>query len=326
MAKKLLTSLDFTSLEALRFRFQNLTADPSGVQGSAYMNTVTNKWMYHNGTLFVDPTARSQHTGTQLAASISDLSASVQAYRLDQFASPITSLSLNSQKIINLLPGILGTDAINLNQLLAVKNNTDWKDSVRIGTTTNVSLSGLQTIDGITAVVGDRILVKNNTTGSENGIWVAASGAWARSSDAATAGELTPATSMFIEEGVVNASTQWRITNTGTVTIGTTALTFTQFGAGTSYTSGNGIIITGSVIAVDTSVVARKFSASVGDGSTTSIAVTHSLATTDVQVSIRDATSNQFVDCDIVATSTTQVTFTFAVAPTSNQYRVTIIG
>jgi len=108
--------------------------------------------------------------------------------------------------------------------------------------------------------------------------------------------------------------------------IGTTAITWTQFGAGTSYSQGNGITITGSVIAVDTAVVARKFSQSIGDGSTTSIAVTHSLGTQDVHVSVREVSTNAMVDCDVTANSTSQVTLGFAVAPTTNQYRVTVIG
>jgi hypothetical protein len=72
--------------------------------------------------------------------------------------------------------------------------------------------------------------------------------------------------------------------------------------------------------------VARKYTATIGNGASTSIAVTHNLGTQDVTWSIRDATTNEFVDCDVTATSTTQTTFVFASAPATNAYKVVIIG
>jgi hypothetical protein len=326
MTKKILVNYDFGNLESFKFRLQNLATDPTGSEGSLYMNSVAHKLMYHNGTAFVDPTARAQHTGTQTASTISDLATVVKAYRLDEFALPTASVNVNSQKITNLLPGTLGTDAINLNQLNAVKNNTDWKDSVRAATTANITLSGLQTVDGISLTAGQRVLVKDQTDGTQNGFYLAASGAWTRTADAADGTTLSSSASVFVEEGSTWAGTQWRVSNTGTITVGSTAITFTQFGAGSSYSEGNGIDITGNVISVDTAVVARKFSISIGDGSATSIAVTHSLGTKDVSVTIRDNSDDSHVEADIVSSSTTQVTLGFAVAPTSNQYRVTVIG
>lgn len=91
--------------------------------------------------------------------------------------------------------------------------------------------------------------------------------------------------------------------------------------AGTGLTGGGG-----SALAIDTSVVARKFSASIGDGSTTAIAVTHSLGTKDVLVQLRRNSDDAVVYADVVCTSTTVATITFATAPASSAIRVTVIG
>lgn len=104
------------------------------------------------------------------------------------------------------------------------------KASVRVATTGNITLSGAQTIDGVSAIAGNRILVKSQSAPAENGIYVVAGGAWARSTDANAWGELIAAF-VFVEEGTVNADTAWVSTvNSGGV-IGTTAVTFVQFGS-----------------------------------------------------------------------------------------------
>jgi len=327
MTRKFLVSIDHTNLESLNFKFQNLTSDPSsGVgAGSAYFNSTAGKLRIHNGTSYVEPTDRAQHTGTQLAATISNLATTVKAYRLDEFASPIADVNFNNQKLTGVAPGVAGTDAVNRNQLDALQNGTDWKDSVRAATLVNIALTGLQTIDGISLSAGQRVLVKNQTTQSENGIYVVASGAWTRAADAGQ-GELTAATSVMIEEGSDQASTQWRITTTGTITVGTTAIAWGQIGAGTTYTSGTGIDIQGNVINIDTAVVPRKYAATIGTGAATSIPVTHNLGSSDVTYSIRQVSDNVIVDCDVTVTSANVVTFGFAVAPASNSLRVVILA
>lgn len=108
----------------------------------------------------------------------------------------------------------------------------DFKASVRIATTANIaSLTGLAAIDGKTPIAGDRILVKDQSTGSQNGIYVAAAGAWSRATDADTGTELNGGALISVEEGTTNAETIWALTNDGTVTIGSTALVF-QWAAG----------------------------------------------------------------------------------------------
>lgn len=90
--------------------------------------------------------------------------------------------------------------------------------------------------------------------------------------------------------------------------------------------AGTGILSNANDVAIDTSVTCRRFSQLIGNGSSTSIAVTHSLGTKDITWSLRDAGTDAFVVADVVATSTTVATFTFAVAPASNAYSVTITG
>ena len=167
------------------------------------------------------------------ASLVSDLASTVQGYRLDQFAVPTSSVSINSQKITNLADPSADTDGVNKRYADALKNGLDVKQSVRVATTANITLSGTQTIDGVAVVAGDRVLVKNQTSGSQNGIYVVAAGSWSRSTDADLDSEVSPGMFAFIEEGTTNADTGWVMTTNSPTTLGTTALTFAQFsGAG----------------------------------------------------------------------------------------------
>ncbi len=129
----------------------------------------------------------------------------------------------------------------------AVAQGLDPKASVRAATTANITLSGAQTIDGVACVAGNRVLVKNQTTGSQNGIYIVASGAWTRATDADTSAKVTAGMYCFVEEGTTLAATGWNLL-TLAITLGTTALVFSQFGAATSYSAGAGITFNGSVI------------------------------------------------------------------------------
>ena len=328
MSRKFLTSIDLAKNQLLNALIHVLAAAPgSPAEGQIYYDSTTKRLLFWNGTAWVDYAARANHTGTQLAATISDFDTQVRTSRLDQMAAPTASVSLNSQKITNLLDPTGAQDAATKNYVDALANGTDWKQSCRCATTANIAtLSGLLTVDGITVVSGDRVLVKDQSTGSQNGVYVAAAGAWSRATDADGAGEFTAGMAVMVTEGTTNADTQWRLTTNDPITINTTALVFAQIGAGSSYTNGTGINIVGNVINVDTAVVVRKFAATIGDGSATSITVTHSLGTQDVTYSLRQVSDNAYVECDAVSTSTTQLTLSFAVAPASNALRVTVHG
>jgi phage-related tail fiber protein len=133
----------------------------------------------------------------------------------------------------------------------------DFKQSVVVTTTASITLSGTQTIDTVALTGGERVLVKNQGTASQNGIYIVSAGAWTRSTDADTNAEVTTGMFVFVEKGSL-AGTSWVLTTQGAITVGSTGLTFTQFGGGSSYTAGTGIDITGNTI----SLAAAGFSAS----------------------------------------------------------------
>ena len=133
----------------------------------------------------------------------------------------------------------------------SVAQGLDVKQSVHVASTANITtLSGLLTIDGHTVEVGQRVLVKNQSTGSQNGIYVAAEGAWSRADDFDGTPAVNTGAFAFVEYGTVNGSTGWVLTTTGTITIGTTALAFSQFSGSGAVTAGDGLSLTGSELDV----------------------------------------------------------------------------
>ena len=137
-----------------------------------------------------------------------------------------------------------------------------WKPAVLVASTANLTLSGLQTVDGVTLVVGSRILVKNQITASTNGIYVAGSGTWARASDFATSAEATGA-AVYVEAGTTNAGTGWVVTNVIS-NLGTTPINFAQFSGSGTYSAGNGLSLTGTQFAVTVASTTRLVSTSGG--------------------------------------------------------------
>lgn len=153
-----------------------------------------------------------------------------------------------------------GTDAANKNYVDSSIAGLSWKQSVRVATTTNGTLASSfangQTIDGITLATGDRILIKNQTTQTENGIYiVAASGAPSRSSDADTGAELVGAT-VYVDQGTTQADTGWTQTTAAPITIGSSNIVWAQFSGSGSYTAGTGLTLTGNQFSLTSPVVA----------------------------------------------------------------------
>jgi hypothetical protein len=105
----------------------------------------------------------------------------------------------------------------------------DYKDSCKAATTSNITLSGLQVIDGYTTLANDRILVKNQGTASQNGIYLSKLTSWTRTTDADASAEVTPGMYCYIEQGTENSGTSWVLATTGTITLGSTGLSFTKF-------------------------------------------------------------------------------------------------
>jgi len=195
---------------------------------------------------------------TLTAAKISDFDTQVRTSRLDQMAAPTADVSLNSRKITNLADPTGAQDAATKAYVDATKQGLDVKDSVRVATTGNITLSNTQTIDGISVVAGNRVLVKDQSTASANGIYVVVSGgAWTRANDFDTSGKVTSGAFTFVEEGTANADSGWVLTTDGAITLGTTNLTFTQFSGAGQITAGAGLTKTGSTIDVGTASTGR---------------------------------------------------------------------
>lgn len=257
-----------------------------------------------------------------------------------------TGLDLGGQKIISLADPSAGTDAATKQYVDAAIRGLDWKPSVVAAAGSNVTTSGAQTIDGIAVTAGQRVLLTAQTTASQNGIWVVAAGAWTRPADFAAGSTQDSGIAVTVEEGTTYGGKVLMVTGAtaATITVDTTATTWSQLGGGTAYTAGNGITITGASVAakvvasggllvgasglsVDRSLVPNKYAANVPSGSTTP-AIVHNLGTTDVTVSVYDISGAKPVLILVEATITdaNTVTLTFASAPTTGQYRAVVTG
>lgn len=160
-------------------------------------------------------------------------------------------LDLGNNKIVNLSDPTQSTDAATKSYVDAVKQGLDVKDSVRAASIANMTLTGEQSVDGVALVAGDRILVKNQTTASENGIYSVSATAWSRTADADENAEVTSGLFTFIEEGNTNANSGWMLTTNDPITVGTTALTFVQFSGAGQIEAGAGLSKTGNRLDVN---------------------------------------------------------------------------
>jgi len=137
----------------------------------------------------------------------------------------------------------------------AVKQSLDIKDSVRVASTANIDiandLENGDTLDGVTLATGDRVLLKNQSTASENGIYVVvASGAASRSEDANASADVTSGMFVWVEEGTANADQGYVLTTNDTINLNTTSLTFTQFSGAGQITAGIGMTKSGNTLNV----------------------------------------------------------------------------
>jgi len=156
-----------------------------------------------------------------------------------------SAVNMSGQKITNLAEPTADSDAATKYYVDAARSGLDIKNSVKAATTGNITLSGTQVIDGVTLSVGDRVLVKDQSTASQNGIYVVAAGAWSRSTDADAPAELNPGTFVFVEQGTVNDNTGFVVVSDSVVTIGTDAINWTLFSASGTLIAGAGLIKNG---------------------------------------------------------------------------------
>ena len=228
---------------------------------------------------------------------ISDFDAGVRTNRLNELTVPNAAVDVNSQKVTNLALCTANTDAASKAYVDSVAQALDVKDSVVVATTGNGAISTAyangQTVDGVTLSTGDRILLKDQTSGSANGIYnVNASGAPSRASDMAT-GANAAGNFVFVEKGTVNGNNGF-VCTTDVAVVGTNALTFTQFsGAGQVIAgdgiqkSGNtlsldlkansGVVISSTELAIDLSASAIAGTLAIGDGGTGATTATQAL-------------------------------------------------
>ena len=131
-----------------------------------------------------------------------------------------------------------------------IANGLHWKDSVKVATVSNITLSGTQTIDGIAISADERVLVRAQTSGSENGIYLCKAGSWSRAADMDAASEFS-GSAVFVQQGSTYADIGFVCTNDGDVNVGTTAITFTQFSGAGQFTAGDGLDLTGTTFSVN---------------------------------------------------------------------------
>ena len=143
------------------------------------------------------------------------------------------------------------TDAVSESIMNAIAG-IDLKESVKAATTGPVFLTGEQTVDGVALVAGQRVLVKDQVDASENGIYIVAAGTWPRSidTDGTPAAEVSTGLYAFVEEGATNGNSGWILVTQGTITVGTTALTFAKFTGTGGITAGQGLVKNGDTLYV----------------------------------------------------------------------------
>jgi len=163
------------------------------------------------------------------------------------------NVNVSSARITNVAEPVNDSDAATKYYVDAARSGLDVKASVKAATTGNITLSNTQTVDGVALSVGDRVLVKNQTTGSQNGIYVVASGSWARSADADNnpGGEVTSGMFCFVEQGTVNSDAGFVLTTNDPIVLGTTALDFALFSSSGTLIAGNGLSKNGYTLEVN---------------------------------------------------------------------------
>lgn len=259
-----------------------------------------------------------------------------------------SDLDANSKKITNLADPTNPQDAANKRYVDNAVAGLDWKTSVNLLSTSNITdLTDVTlTVDGHavgTSQIGYRLLLTAQSTDSQNGIYEVTAGTTgtitlARPTDADAFGELVGA-AVFVMEGDNYANTSWvqsnhyltdftnqewvQFSGAGTYVAGAG---LTQDGLTFNVVAGTGITVNANDVAIDTSVVARKKTETIGDGAETTYTITHNFGTRFVAVEVFDASTYATVEADIVRNGDNTVQVSFAVAPSSNAYKVVVIG
>lgn len=278
MAQKFLTNIDLNQNQLINAKFESLGTNPStglfegrmfyhtgddavkyytGAAWETLINGVTSAGTYSNA-LTVGEASDGEITLTLNLADASNAGLLTSAFYtlLNNSTSSSTGGTLakrDGDGRLQVAAPSNDLDAANKGYVDSARSGLDVKQSVRAATTVAVLLaSGLEngdTIDGVTLATGDRVLVKNQSTASENGIYVVQStGAAVRATDFDGTGEVSGGAFTFVEEGTANADSGWVVTSNGAVTVGTDAIDFAQFSGAGQITAGDGLTKSGSTI------------------------------------------------------------------------------
>jgi hypothetical protein len=195
-------------------------------------------------------------TGTWKA----DTVAATYLPKLNGITGPDGDVAFATNKITGLGDPTNAQDAATKAYVDASAQGLDVKESVRVASTADMDIAGAsndlntgEALDGVTLATGDRVLVKNQSTGSENGIYVVvgASAAPTRATDFNENDEVSGGTFTFVEEGTANADSGWVVTTDGAIVVGTTALAFAQFSGAGQITAGAGLTKAGNALSVN---------------------------------------------------------------------------
>jgi len=248
-----------------------LSGDVTGSGATAITATLANSGVtagtYNNSATAVTPftvDTKGRVTGTGAAVTITPAWSSITSKPTTLSGFGITDAVNKGGDTMTGLLILSGDPVANLGAATkqyvdSVAQGLDPKASVKAATTGAVTLSAPQTIDGVALVAGDRVLVKNQGTASENGIYIVQAAGWTRSADMDAWTEV-PGAFCFVEQGTINGDTGWVCTSNQGGTLGTTPITFVQFtGAGT-YTAGTGLTLTGTQFSIaNTGVTAAAY-------------------------------------------------------------------
>lgn len=279
MAIKFVTNIDLNQNQIINGKFEVVASDPStgNFEGRLIYNSTEKTFKVYDGTAWRDTIHAISSSGTYSAAlTINETNGSVTVTpnlattstagvmsatdkaKLDNATAEATVSTLVLRDSSGNFKSATPTDSAHVatkSYVDAARNGLDVKDSVRAATTAPINiatdLNNGDVIDGVTLATGDRVLVKNQSTGSENGIYVAtATGAGTRATDFDSSAEVTAGAFTFVEEGSTNADSGWVLTTNAPITLGTTALTFVQFSGAGQITAGAGLTKTGNTIDV----------------------------------------------------------------------------
>jgi hypothetical protein len=235
----------------------DLTGNVTASSGSSTFNDVT-----INGSLDMNSSTGSTISGLSTPTNATDAANKGYvdtglALKLNLTGGTMSgAIAMGTNKITGLGTPTADGDASTKAYVDSVAQGLDVKGSVRAATTASITLSGTQTIDGVAVIAGDRVLVKDQSTASANGVYVAAASGWSRSTDMDTWAEL-PGAFVFVEEGTVNDNSGWVCTVAGGGTLGSTAITFEQFSGAGQITAGAGMTKSGNTLNVGTASSAR---------------------------------------------------------------------